>query len=53
MMGGSPGRAVHRVARRSADRVWRDLRFNELYRSGKEFDLMRWALGFAALAISL
>ena len=47
MMGGSPCRAVLR----SAVRVWHDLRFSDLYRSGKEFELMRWALGFAALAI--
>jgi membrane protein len=50
MMGGSPYRAV-RAVRRSAERVWHDLRFDDLYRSGKEFELMRWALGFAALAI--
>jgi membrane protein len=50
MMGGSPRRAVRAVLR-SAGRVWRDLGFNDLYRSGKEFELMRWALGFAALAI--
>jgi membrane protein len=47
MTGRSPSRAVLR----SAGRVWHDLRFNDLYRSGKEFELMRWALGFAALAI--
>jgi membrane protein len=47
MMGRSPSRAVFR----SAERVWHDLRFNDLYRSSKEFELMRWALGFAALAI--
>ncbi len=47
MMGGSPCRAVLR----SAVRVWHDLRFSDLYRSGREFELMRWALGFAALAI--
>jgi membrane protein len=51
MMGASPYRAVRRAVLRSAERVWRDLRFSELYRSGKEFELMRWALGFAALAI--
>jgi membrane protein len=50
MMGGTPRRAVRAVLR-SAEQVWRDLRFNELYRSAKEFELMRWALGFAALAI--
>ena len=31
--------------------VWHDLRFRTLYRSGKEFELMHRALGFAALAI--
>jgi membrane protein len=50
MMGGTPRRAARAVSRR-AERVWRDLRFDDLYRSGKEFELMRWALGFAALAI--
>jgi membrane protein len=47
----SPGRAMHRAVLRGAERVWRDLRFKDLYRSGKEFELMHWALGFAALAI--
>ena len=47
MMGGSPCRAVLR----GAERVWHDLRFKDLYRSGKEFELMHRALGFAALAI--
>ena len=51
MMGGSPCRAVHRAVLRSAERVWHDLRVKSLYRSGKEFELMRRALGFAALAI--
>src|ERR1700729_3409140 len=51
MMGGSPCRAVRRAVLRSADRVWHDLRFKDLYRSGKEFELMQRALGFAALAI--
>ena len=41
---------MHRAALRGVDRVWRDLRFRELYRSGKEFELMQRALGFAALA---
>jgi membrane protein len=41
---------MHRAARRCVDRVWRDLRFRDLYRSGKEFELMQRALGFAALA---
>ena len=47
VMGGSPYRAVLR----GAERVWHDLRFKDLYRSGKEFELMQRALGFAALAI--
>jgi membrane protein len=46
-MGGSPYRAVLR----SAERVWRDLRLKDLYRGGKEFELMHRAIGFAALAI--
>jgi membrane protein len=50
-MGRSLGRAVHRAVLRGAERVWHDLRFKDLYRSGKEFGLMNWALGFAALAI--
>ena len=36
---------------RGAERVWHDLRFKDLYRSGKEFELMHRAIGFAALAI--
>ena len=51
MTGGDPFRAVHRVALRSGQRVWHDLRFKSLYQSGKEFELMQRALGFAALAI--
>ena len=51
VMGTSPGWAVHRAVLRGAERIWRDLRFKDLYRSGKEFELMHWALGFAALAI--
>jgi membrane protein len=47
MKGGSPWRAVLR----SAERVWHDLRFKNLYRSGKEFELVQRALGFGALAI--
>jgi len=50
-MGGSLYRAVHRAVLRSAGRVWHDLRFKDLYRSGKEFELMHRAIGFAALAI--
>jgi membrane protein len=36
---------------RGAERLWRDLRFKDLYHSGEEFELMNRALGFAALAI--
>jgi len=32
-------------------RIWHDLRFKDLYRSGEEFELMTRAMGFAALAI--
>jgi membrane protein len=45
--GGSPFRAVLR----GAERIWHDLRFKDLYRGGKQFELMHRALGFAALAI--
>ena len=41
---------MHRAALRCVNRVWRDLEFRDLYRSGKEFELMQRALGFAALA---
>jgi membrane protein len=51
MTRGSPYRAVQRVVRRGTARAWHDLRFKDLYRSGKEFELMQRALGFAALAI--
>src|SRR6201987_1075617 len=50
-MGENPYQAVHRAVRRGAERVWHDLRFKDLYRSGEEFELMTRALGFAALAI--
>jgi membrane protein len=43
--------AVRRAVVRSAERVWHDFRMRELRRSAKEFELMHWALGFAALAI--
>jgi membrane protein len=42
---------MRRAALRCVERFWRDLRFRDLYRSGKEFELMHRALGFAALAI--
>src|SRR5580692_2774479 len=47
MRGRSPWRAVVQRARRA----WRDLGCDTLYRSGREFELMQRALGFAALAI--
>ena len=34
-----------------AERVWHDLRSKDLYRTGKEFELMGRAMGFAALAM--
>jgi membrane protein len=49
-MGGSLYRAVHCAVLQGAGRVWHDLRFKDLYRSGKEFELMSRAMGFAALA---
>src|SRR5690349_22655496 len=49
--GASPYRAVHRAVLLGAERVWRELRFKDLYRNGEEFELMNRALGFAALAI--
>jgi membrane protein len=39
------------VVLRGAGRVWRDLRFDDLYRNGKEFELMGRSMGFAALAM--
>ena len=42
---------TRRSALGGAERVWRDLRLRHLYRSGREFELMHRALGFAALAI--
>src|ERR1700759_1763487 len=34
-----------------AGRVWREFRLKDLYQSGKEFELMGRAMGFAALAM--
>jgi len=42
---------VRRAVLRGAGRVWHDLRFRDLYRSGKEFELMHRCMSFAALAI--
>jgi membrane protein len=44
-------RACHPALARGAGRVWHDLRLKDLHRSGKEFELMHRAMGFAALAI--
>ncbi len=44
---GSP----HRAVLRGAELVWHDFRFKDLYRNGKDFELMHRAFGFAALAI--
>lgn len=41
----------YRAVLRGAARVWHDLRFTDLHRSGKEFELMGRAMGFAALAM--
>jgi hypothetical protein len=38
-MAGSPYQAVHRAVLRGAERLWHDLRFKDLYRSGKDFEL--------------
>jgi membrane protein len=45
MTRGSPRRAMRPVAR-----AWHDLRFKDLHRRGREFELMQRALGFGALA---
>jgi membrane protein len=42
---------VRNAVLRGAGRVWSDLRVGELHRSGKEFELMERAMGFAALAM--
>ena len=44
-------RAVYHAVLRGAERVWYDLRFKDLHRSGKEFELTERAMGFAALAM--
>jgi membrane protein len=46
-----PRRPVQHALLRRAGRVWTDFRVNELHRSGKEFELMERAMGFAALAM--
>jgi membrane protein len=42
---------VRRAVLRGARQAWRDPRFRDLYRSGKEFELIHRAFGFAARAI--
>ena len=44
-------RFPYRAALGGAERIWHDLRFKDLHRSGKEFELMERAMGFAALAM--
>jgi len=46
-----PHRAVRRAVRQGAGRVWHDFRLKDLYHSGKEFELVGRAMGFAALAM--
>ena len=43
--------SMQRPAFRVAERVWRDLRFEDLHRRGREFELMYRAMGFAALSM--
>jgi membrane protein len=42
---------MHRAVLRGVQRVWHDLRLRDLYRRGREFELMHHALVFGALAI--
>jgi membrane protein len=42
---------MQRPVLRAAERVWRDLRFEDLHQRGKEFELMYRAMGFAALSM--
>jgi membrane protein len=44
-------RGAQNAVLRSAGWVWRDLRLKDLYRNGKEFELMGRSMGFAALAM--
>ena len=46
-----PYRGAHHAVLGGGKRLWQDLRFKDLYRSGKEFELMGRAMGFAALAM--
>lgn len=44
-------RGMRHAVLEGAKRVWHGLRFKDLYRNGKEFELMSRAMGFAALAM--
>jgi membrane protein len=44
-------RAVPGALLRGVERTWHDAGFTDLYRSGKDFELMHRAMGFAALAM--
>jgi membrane protein len=50
-MSQGPHRTVRHAVLRGVGRIWSDLRVNDLHRSGKEFELMERAMGFAALAM--
>ena len=44
-------RAVHHPVLQGAEAIWHELRFKDLYRSAREFELTGRAMGFAALAM--
>jgi membrane protein len=46
-----PYQVVRHAVLRGTERLWHDLRCKELHQSGKEFELMGRAMGFAALAM--
>ncbi len=50
-MNGVKTRNPLRALRQGAERVWHDFRLKDLYRSGRDFELMARSLGFAALAM--
>jgi membrane protein len=50
-MSQTPDQGAHHVVLSGGKRVWHDLRFRDLYRSGQEFELMGRAMGFGALAM--
>jgi membrane protein len=43
--------AVRRAVHHGTRRFWHDFQVKDLYRNTREFELMHWALSFAALAI--